>query len=314
MRMSLAFVTNPLDRRANHRGDPAWLAEQLASPRAHLVQVAGDAALVRPSEDPSLAGATSALATRLDGASPLSPELAALDPASLVFLGVDAEGAPWFARELRPDDVAEELRPGFRDLRGLAMAEALSPTQLGIVAQARALLHWHARHRFCAACGSPTALVEAGYRRHCAGCNADHFPRTDPVAIIAVHHQGAILLGRQRSWRPGMFSALAGFLEPGETIEDAARREVFEEAGIVVGDVRYVASQPWPFPGSLMVGLIGEARTTEIRIDEKELEDARWFGREEALTMVNRTHPEGLFAANPMAIAHHLVRTALGVA
>lgn len=308
MRMSLAFITNPLDRRANHRGDPAWLAEQLASPRAHLVQVAGDSALV---EAP--AGA-SALATRPGGSSPwapLRPELTSLDASSLVFLGLDGEGAPWFARELRLEEVAEELRSGFRDLRGLALAEALSPEHLGIVAQARALLHWHARHRFCAACGAATALAEAGYRRHCSACNADHFPRTDPVAIIAVHHQGSILLGRQRSWRPGMYSALAGFLEPGETIEDAARREVFEEAGIVVGDVRYVASQPWPFPGSLMVGLIGEARTTEIRIDEKELEDARWFGREEAETMVNRTHPQGLFAANPMAIAHHLVRTAL---
>ncbi len=110
-----------------------------------------------------------------------------------------------------------------------------------------------------------------------------------------------------------MYSALAGFLEPGETLEDAARREVFEEAGIVVGEVRYVASQPWPFPGSLMIGLIGEARSTEIRLDEKELEDARWFGAEEARTMIERTHPQGLFAANPMAIAHHLVRTALGL-
>lgn len=313
MRMSLAFITNPLDRRANHRSDPAWLAEQLASPRAHLVQVAGDTALVAPSADSARSPSASSLATRLDAASPLRADLPSLDLSSLIFLGLDPGGAPWFARELLLDDVAENLRPGFRDLRGLAMAEALSPDQLGIVAQARALLNWHKRHRFCAACGSPTALAEAGYRRHCAACNADHFPRTDPVAIIAVHHEGKILLGRQRAFRPGMFSALAGFLEPGETIEDAARREVFEEAGIVVGEVRYVSSQPWPFPGSLMIGLIGEATTTEIRLDEKELEDARWFGREEALTMVNRTHPQGLFAANPMAIAHHLVRTALGI-
>jgi NAD+ diphosphatase len=302
MHMTLAFVANPLDRRANHRGDAAWLAGQLASPSARLVQVAGDSALV----------ADGLLLT--DAGDPHD----ALDASGVIFLGLDGEGAPWFARERRVDENSgeisgEALRGQLRDLRGLALAEALPPEQLGIVAQARALLHWHARHRFCATCGAATELAEAGYRRHCAGCNADHFPRTDPVAIIAVHHQGSVLLGRQRSWRPGMYSALAGFLEPGETIEAAARREVFEEAGVVVGDVRYVASQPWPFPGSLMIGLIGEAVSTEIAIDEKELEDARWFGAEEARSMVERRHPQGLFAANPMAIAHHLVRTALGL-
>jgi NAD+ diphosphatase len=299
MRMPLAFVANPLDRRANERGDAAWLAAQLASPHARLVQVAGDSARVADGE--LLTDAGEAL-READGI------------AGLVFLGLDRQGAPWFARDRRLDELADEtLRGQFHDLRGLAMAEALPPEQLGIVAQARALLHWHSRHRFCAACGAATALAEAGYRRHCSACNVDHFPRTDPVAIIAVHHQGRVLLGRQRSWRPGMYSALAGFLEPGETLEDAARREVFEEAGVVVGAVRYVASQPWPFPGSLMIGLIGEATSTEIVLDEKELEDARWFGAEEARAMVERTHPQGLFAANPMAIAHHLVRTALGL-
>jgi NAD+ diphosphatase len=287
MRMALAFVVNPLDRRANERADVSWLAAQLASPAARLVHLAGDAALLESGQ----------LVTRM----------APIELADVVFLGVDGEGAPWFAREA-PAGEGE-----LRDLRGLALAEALPPEQLGILAQARALLAWHGRHRFCAACGAPTAAVEAGYRRRCSSCNADHFPRTDPVAIIAVHHQGNILLGRQRSWRPGMWSALAGFVEPGETLEDAARREVLEEAGIVVGEVRYVGSQPWPFPGSLMIGLVGEARTTEIKIDEKELEDARWFGPDEARAMVERTHPRGWFAANAMAIAHELVRSALGM-
>ncbi len=129
--------------------------------------------------------------------------------------------------------------------------------------------------------------------------------------IIVVKHGGSILLGRQKSWRPGMYSALAGFVEPGETIEDAARREVFEESGVRVGQVRYVTSQPWPFLSNLMIGLIGEADTAAITIDQNELEDARWFPAEEARAMVERTHPDGLYAANPMAIAHELVRQAL---
>jgi NAD+ diphosphatase len=139
----------------------------------------------------------------------------------------------------------------------------------------------------------------------------DHFPRTDPVAIMVVRHEGSILLGRQSSWKPGMYSALAGFVEPGETIEDAARREVFEESGVKVGAVRYVTSQPWPFLSNLMIGLIGEAVSTEIRLDENELEDARWFPAADARMMMDRTHPDGLYAANPYAIAHELVRVAL---
>jgi len=139
----------------------------------------------------------------------------------------------------------------------------------------------------------------------------DHFPRTDPVVIIVVRHEGSILLGRQSPWKPGMYSALAGFVEPGETIEDAARREVFEEAGIRVGAVGYVSSQPWPFLSNLMIGLIGDAVSSTITLDHKELEDARWFSAAEATMMVERTHPDGLYAANPMAIAHQLVKAAL---
>ena len=139
----------------------------------------------------------------------------------------------------------------------------------------------------------------------------DHFPRTDPVVIMVVRHENNILLGRQSAWKPGMYSALAGFVEPGETIEDAARREVFEESGVRVGAVRYVTSQPWPFLSNLMIGLIGEATSTAITRDEKELEDACWFSRAEARMMMERTHPDGLYAANPYAIAHELVRQAL---
>jgi len=281
--MSLAYVLNPLDRRANDRPNAEWVSEQRRRADAKLIRIAGDAALLK------------------DGALVTANEVAA-EPT--IFLGLDVQGAPWFACRA---DAAE----GMRDLRSLAMEEALPPEQLGMLAQARSLLQWHERRTYCSNCAAKLEMADAGYRRHCPGCGMDHFPRTDPVAIMVVRHEGNILLGRQSSWKPGMYSALAGFVEPGETIEDAARREVFEESGVKVGAVRYVTSQPWPFLSNLMIGLVGEATSAEITLDEKELEDARWFSAAEARMMVARTHPDGLYAANPYAIAHELVRVAL---
>lgn len=281
--MTLAYVVNPLDRCANERSDANWLAQHRDSHRSKMIRINGDQAVVE------------------NGRLMTSPKP---DSPITVFLGVDGEGTPWFACKT---DESENLR----DLRSLAMEEALPPEQLGILAQARSLIQWHERRTFCSNCGGRNELADAGYRRHCGACGMDHFPRTDPVVIMVVRHEGRILLGRQKAWKPGMYSALAGFVEPGETIEDAARREIFEESGVRVGKVSYVTSQPWPFLSNLMIGLIGEALSGEIRLDEKELEDARWFGADEARMMVERTHPDGLYAANPMAIAHELVRTAL---
>lgn len=281
--MTLAYVMNRLDRRANDRPNAAWLAELRQRSDAKLVRIAGDATL-------------------LDGGR-LATELGPM-PELTVFLGLDSAGAPWFACKAEPAE-------GFRDLRSLALEEALPPEELGLLAQARSLIQWHERRNFCSNCAARLEIGDAGYRRHCPSCGMDHFPRTDPVAIMVVRHEGSILLGRQKAWKPGMFSALAGFVEPGETIEDAARREVFEEAGVRVGAVRYVTSQPWPFLSNLMIGLIGEATTREIVLDENELEEARWFSAKEAGMMMDRTHPDGLYAANPYAIAHELVRVAL---
>ena len=171
----------------------------------------------------------------------------------------------------------QQAEEDLMDLRSLAVAGFLPQGELAILAQARSLLHWHERHGFCANCGAKTEMRDAGYRRHCGACTTDHFPRTDPVIIIAVRHGKRMLLGRQSAWPEGMYSTLAGFMEPGETIEEAARREVFEEAGISVGEIRFHSNQPWPFPSSLMIGLIGEALTDDIVIDPKELETARWF-------------------------------------
>lgn len=281
--MPLAYVLNPLDRRANDRSDADAIAALRGRQDLKLIRIAGDSALLEDGRLVTRAGAM--------------PELT-------VFLGLDGAGTPWFACKAETGD-------GFRDLRSLAMEEALPPEELGILAQARSVIQWHERRNFCSNCAARLELADAGYRRHCPSCGMDHFPRTDPVAIMVVRHEGRILLGRQAAWKPGMFSALAGFVEPGETIEDAARREIFEESGVRVGAVRYVTSQPWPFLSNLMIGLIGEALSSEIVLDEKELEEARWFTPGEARMMMDRTHPDGLYAANPYAIAHELVRVAL---
>ena len=280
---TLAYTGNSLDRRANRRGDAAWLAARRNASNARMIHINGDKTIF----------ADGRLVTDVAAAT-----------TEIVFLGADSEGAPWFA--CRSDHGAN-----LRDLRSLALEGLLPHDELGILAEARSLVHWHERRTFCSNCGARNESADAGFRRHCPGCNADHFPRTDPVIIIVPRREASILLGRHASWQPGMYSALAGFMEPGETIEDAARREVFEEAGIRLGKVAYIASQPWPFPASLMIGLIGEALTGDITIDAEELEDACWFSFEEARMMVDCNHPDGLRAANPMAIAHLLVRTAI---
>ncbi len=276
----LAYIGNPLDRCANQRGDAGWLEERRHG--ARIIHINGDKTFFKDG--------------RLVTDQPPDGET--------VFLGLDDTGASWFACRT---DATENLA----DLRSLALEGLLPAAELGILAQARSLIHWHERRTFCSNCGSRNKSADAGYRRHCAACKADHFPRTDPVMIIVARHKSRILLGRQASWPVGMFSALAGFIEPGETIEAAARREVHEESGVRIGEVKYVASQPWPFPANLMIGLIGEALTDEITIDPKELEDARWFGFAEARTMLERTHRQGLYATNPFAIAHQLVKVAL---
>jgi NAD+ diphosphatase len=279
---ALAYTRSSLDRCANRRSEAAWLAEQRNAADARMVHINGDSTVFSNGK----------LVTDIPGTG------------EAVFLGIDGHGAPWFACR---SDQAHNLR----DLRSLALEGLLPCHELGILAQARALIHWHERRGFCSNCGGRNEIADAGYRRHCRSCAADHFPRTDPVVIIVPRSGKSILLGRQTAWPPGMYSALAGFIEPGETIEDGARREVFEEAGIRVGEVAYVASQPWPFPASLMIGLIGEATTKEITVNDKELEDARWFSFEEARMMVDCNHPHGLSASNPMAIAHLLMSSAI---
>ncbi|MGV6850487.1 MAG: NAD(+) diphosphatase [Marinibacterium sp.] len=225
-----------------------------------------------------------------------------------IFLGRDATG-PVFAADLsawEPDD----LEPGdpdrfldtslqrhpavpgdfaFAELRQV-MAR-LSAADAEYAATARALFNWHASHRFCARCGEASDVSQAGWQRLCPACGAHHFPRTDPVVIMLITHGSSVLIGRSLGWPEGMFSLLAGFVEPGETLEAAVRREVFEEAGIEVGEVGYLASQPWPFPASLMVGCHGRAKGREITVDPVEIEDALWVTKSELMQAFAGEHP-----------------------
>jgi NAD+ diphosphatase len=217
--------------------------------------------------------------------------------------GVAAGPRP-FLDEARESHPAMPERYGFGDLR--AVMASLGAADAGHAAAAKGILGWHASHGFCAACGGGSVADEGGWRRRCAVCGAQHFPRTDPVVIMLVTRGNAVLLGRQAMWPEGMYSLLAGFMEPGETIEAAVRRETFEEAGIVVGRVDYLASQPWPFPSSLMIGCRGEALSAEIRRDPLELEDALWVRRERVLAALAGQDPL-LRPARQGAIARFLL-------
>jgi NAD+ diphosphatase len=230
--------------------------------------------------------------------------------AETVFLGL-LDGAPRFAIALdAPTIAALQTRDAFTviDLRSIAVRGLLDADHLPPLAEGKALLNWHARHRFCPNCGAPTQPVEAGWRRDCPACTSQHFPRTDPVAIMLAVDGERCVLGRSHRFQPGMWSCLAGYVEPGEAIEDAVRRETKEEAGIVCGRVAYFASQPWPFPTSLMIGCHAEALSREIIVDREELDDARWFEREEVALMLARQHPDGFTAPQPVAIAYHIIR------
>jgi NAD+ diphosphatase len=311
--IAVGFAGNPLDRLSLGREDHQLYAELTASPRARAVVFVQAMPVLR------LEGETLSALHSLNEARSFGPAQ------ERVLLGRDETG-PVFAL-LLPDDAACVVDPHndsafidqrrlilparpelqIRDLRPLANKQSLSRGEIAILAQAKAILHYHAAHRFCARCGAPTHAAQGGWRRDCPACAAQHFPRTDPVAIMMVEQGDFCLLGRQTRFPEGMYSCLAGFVEAGETLEEAVRREVMEEAGIAVGAVRYVASQPWPFPASLMIGCRAQALSREIAIDRDELEDCRWFSRAEARAMIEQRHEQGFLAPNPIAIAHTLL-------
>lgn len=237
-------------------------------------------------------------------------ELAPLDPdlENTVLLGYREDGAPRLAVPVRiaGDAVPDHVKAV--DFRSLVRQGLLPADEIGLVAQGASLLRWNNRSRFCGQCGARTEAVAGGYERRCGSCEARYFPRTDPVVIMLALKGGECLLGRSPHFAAGMYSCLAGFVEPGETIENAVRRETHEEAGIEVGRVVYHASQPWPFPHSLMIGCYAEALTATIRRDARELEDCRWFSRSEVRAMLEGNHPDGLIAPFDGAIAHLILR------
>jgi NAD+ diphosphatase len=287
----IGFAGNRIDRRSEKRDEEA-IAAALADPGARLYLFHGDKSVLRGNDPLFTVAEADGLSGARDGA---------------VLLGWRPEG-PRLALVLPAASAPDETKVRLIDLRSLAVEGAIPPEHLGALAQARSLTGWHQRHGFCAVCGTKTVVRIGGYRRDCPNCGAEHFPRTDPVVIMLAIDGERCLLGRQARFAPGMYSCLAGFVEPGETIEDAVRRETSEEAGIEVGRVRYHASQPWPFPSSLMIGCHAEALSRDIIRDEAELEACRWFSRAEVQAMLSGLHPDGIKCPPEIAIAHHLIR------
>ncbi len=230
-----------------------------------------------------------------------------------IFLGVEPTGgAPRFALAIRCYEIAPfasaagPLAPAV-DLRTLASQGSMAPGEVSLLAQAKALSEWHAGARCCGRCGAETAARDGGWKRVCTACGNDLFPRLDPVVIMLVTDGARCLLGRERRFPERMFSALAGFVEPGEDVEHAVRRETWEEVGLEIGEVQYIASQPWPFPHALMIGCVAWATTAVLTIDPSEILEARWFDRAEAALLLSGTHPEGLWVPGKQAIAHTLI-------
>jgi NAD+ diphosphatase len=252
-----------LDRVAHRRRDSDWLTRARADGRSRVVFLCNlQFAVLGPDDTPLLHA-------------PCLAELGQALPPESVFLG-ERDGAAWFALDLgdRPPDVGRLV-----ELRAVALL--LPADDAATLAYARALIHWHRGHRFCGCCGGPTKSAQGGHARHCPTCGHDTFPRTDPAVIVLVTHGERCLLGRSARFPPGMYSTLAGFVEPGESLEQTLRREVFEEVGVEIDDLAYRASQPWPFPQSLMLGFRAAARATTLSLDAEEIEDARWLSRDE---------------------------------
>jgi NAD+ diphosphatase len=296
----LGYTDSRLERAAELRNEAAALAALASDTRAGAYVIGGDLIVMKKG-------------------SPLNQPLftideaqALLSPTETIFLG-HLDGAGRFGFGIAPT-AAEALKTRdeflVTDLRSIAVQGLVDAEHLPPIAEAKAVLHWHARHRFCPNCGTATQVVDSGWRRDCPNCKTQHFPRTDPVVIMLVIDgvRERCLLGRSPRFVPTMWSCLAGFLEPGEAIEDAVHRETREEAGITCGRVSYFRSQPWPFPTSLMIGCHAEALSHDIVVDHEELEDARWFTKNEIVTMLMRKHPQGLTTPPPVAIAHHIIR------
>jgi NAD+ diphosphatase len=303
----LAFSGSNLDRMAHLRGTPD------ATPRAQdvsivlwrgkiLVDLAADHSVVRlDSLHPELAGQPHIFLGQDVGGRCFATDLSSWEPET----GTDPDTTVFF-------DPTQQRHPSFPEnfvfVEMRSVLTHMSARDAELAASAKALLEWHRSHKFCAKCGHPSQMVQSGWQRSCSSCGAQHFPRTDPVVIMLITQGTDILLGRSPQWPDGMYSCLAGFVEPGETIEAAVRREVYEETQVQVGDVRYITSQPWPFPNSLMFGCHGHATSRDIVIDPNEIDDAKWVSRSQMMDVFSG-HDTTIMPARPGSIAHYLIRS-----
>jgi len=293
----IPFSGNPLDRAANLRRDDAWVLEQLGSVEGRYLAFSRLNVLARAAEQAELHWLESSVCEHLeDGAIPL-------------LLGV-RDGVAHFAVDLTSlsDPIAAIGIEGadFADSRGIAVS--LPEGDAGILAQARALIDWHTRHRFCGSCGSATVVASGGSMRKCPNCGDEHYPNPHPVVIMVVWRGDQCLLGSGRQWAQQRYSALAGFMDLGETIEEAVAREVKEEVGLEVDGVVYQESQPWPFPSNLMIGCFAHVAGEDLTVDPVELSGARWFSRDEIRNALERPESVEFGLPGPIAIAHHLIR------
>ncbi len=300
----IPFAGNPLNRASEKRTDSEWIESKRRDPSSLVLPVWRLEPFLLESQE-------SAPAAELGLLRPEVADSLAGEGALCIFLGLDGDIAVFALDISEAGDPAKEGPLAglgyFTDAR--TAGQMVSIRDSAIIAQAKALIDWHQRHGFCPRCGAPTKIMDAGYRRLCGKCNAEHFPRVDPVVIMLATDGEACLVGRGKQFPPGMFSALAGFIEPGETIEEAVRRELMEEASVKVGEVTYYATQPWPFPSSLMIGCFAKADSRDVKVDENELAELRWIERSVARELIAGKQVDGMRVPPPIAIAHHLLKT-----
>ncbi len=308
----IPLASSPLDRAAHRRKDDAWLEKAFRSPDVLVFIMQHGMPLVEGEVGPPrpVGSQIDRRPRRLLWLGNEASQFA--QGAKRIFLGEDKHGSPIFSlfvdERFTLDGTVLQGAGGFEDMR--AAAAGLSALEANLVSTARSISEWHRTHGFCAKCGSPTEISEAGWKRECPACETEHFPRTDPVAIMLPILGDECLMGRSTGWPAGFWSCLAGFVEPGETIEQGACREVFEEAGVKCDPAKaeYLFCQPWPFPSSLMMGIHMPAESREISIDPNEIEAARWFSKDEVKSMLAGEHPDA-YCPPEFAIAHFVIRT-----
>ncbi len=293
--LPIAFAGNPLDRASNHRADPTWVERNLTAETNLLIPFYKGDPLIIDNEAGFLAIAAKS-------------EFPA--DALIVFLGIDEEQRALFALDASGSNARAEHAPfgdigAYTNLRNIS--GKIDNASLAILGQARWLLDWHQRHQFCSMCGAASFPSDGGTKRTCTSCKADHFPRTDPVAIVLVQHEDHCLLGRGPHFPPGFLSCLAGFAEPGETIEECAAREIYEEAGLIVNNICYKFSQPWPFPSSMMMGMFADAEKRDLTLDTKEIEEAQWLSRDTISSILNGDKTSEIFLPPRFTIARQLL-------